>query len=89
MTKAPQNSPDLPLRRIALLASRVGYFEHSGNINSVSAVEISLLFDTGAVNNALKSLVINYPSSSSPSVRYTAQNTVERTLKSLRIDLSA
>ena len=46
---------DLPLKRIALLSSGVGYFEHSGNI-SAAAAEILLPFDSGAVNDALKSL---------------------------------
>jgi len=79
----------LPLRRIALLSSGVGYFEHSGNIGSSSRpVEIVLPFDAAAVNDALKSLVINDPASASPSVRYAGQNSLELTLKSLKIDLS-
>ena len=79
------NSP-LPLRRVALYSSGIAYFEHSGNL--VSTVEISLPFDEGSVNDALKSLVVNDPASSSPAVRYAAENTLERTLKSLKIDLS-
>ena len=86
---APGWSGELPLKRIALLSSGVGYFEHSGNVSASSGpVEISLPFDAAAVNDALKSLVINDPASSSPSVRYAAANTLERTLKSLKIDLS-
>ena len=76
----------LELRRIAIYSSGVAYFEHSGNLQS--AAEINLPFDAAAVNDALKSLVVNDPSSSSPSVRYAAENTLERTLKSLKIDLS-
>jgi len=83
-------STDLPLKRIALLSSGVGFFEHSGNVGSSLSkeTEILLSFDTASVNDALKSLVINDPASSAPSVRYAAQNTLERTLKSLKIDLS-
>ena len=85
----PKWSGELPLKRIALLSSGVGYFEHSGNLTASSGpVEISLPFDAAAVNDALKSLVINDPVSFSPSVRYAAENTLERTLKSLKIDLS-
>jgi hypothetical protein len=77
---------DLPLKRLALLSSGVGYFEHSGTLTGKA--EIPLPFDTAAVNDALKSLVVNDPSSVSPSVRYASENTLYRTLKSLKIDLS-
>ena len=84
-----QSSGDLPLRRIALFSSGVGYFEHRGNLTaSQGPVEILLPFDAASVNDALKSLVINDPASSAPSVRYAAQNTLYLTLKSLKIDLS-
>ena len=84
-----QAQGDLSLKRIALLSSGVGYFEHSGNISSPSGeAEILLPFDSGSVNDALKSLVVNDPASSSPSVRYAAQNTLELTLKSLKINLT-
>ena len=82
-------SAELPLRRIALLSSGVGYFEHSGSLGPYDGtIEITLPFDSGAVNDALKSLVINDPSSRSPSVRYASQNSLQRSLKSLKIDLS-
>ena len=80
---------DLPLRRITLFSSGVAYFEHSGRAGSALAekTEILLPFDSGAVNDALKSLVINDPASS-PSVRYASETSLGRTLKSLKIDLS-
>ena len=77
---------NLPLKRIALLSSGVGYFQHEGDIGGQT--EITLPFDAASVNDALKSLVVNDPDSTSPSVRYAAQNTLERTLNSLKIDLS-
>ena len=86
-TSSQAAGTDLPLKRIALLSSGVGYFEHAGRIGP-SQAEILFPFDYASVNDALKSLVVNDPASSSPSVRYAAQNTLERTLKSLKIDLS-
>jgi len=77
---------DLPLKRIALLSSGVGYFEHSGTLSSPA--EIALPFDAASVDDALKSLVVNDPASNSPSVRYASENTLYLTLKSLKIDLS-
>jgi len=83
-----QNSSEstLPLKRIALLSSGVGYFEHSGTLSSPA--EIALPFDAASVDDALKSLVVNDPASNSPSVRYASENTLYLTLKSLKIDLS-
>ena len=90
---APAQETDLPLRRIALLSSGVGYFEHRGDVSSaVTPAEILLRFDAAAVNDALKSLVVNDPaaalSDTAPSVRYAVANSLDRALRSLKIDLS-
>jgi hypothetical protein len=77
---------DLPLKRIALLSSGVGYFEHAGTLSSPAAITIP--FDAASVDDALKSLVVNDPASNSPSVRYASENTLYLTLRSLKIDLS-
>jgi hypothetical protein len=84
----PDRDGDLPLKRISLFSSGVGYFEHSGSIEGNG--EIVLPFNLDAVNDALKSLVINDPGSgnASPSVLYASENTLARTLRSLSIDLS-
>ncbi|MDR2758255.1 MAG: DUF4139 domain-containing protein [Spirochaetaceae bacterium] len=76
----------VPLKRIALFSSGVAYFEHQGDVSG--SARIDLPFKIGAVNDALKSLVINDPRSPSPSVSYPSEETLYRTLKSLRIDLS-
>ncbi|MDR3147052.1 MAG: DUF4139 domain-containing protein, partial [Treponema sp.] len=74
----------IPLRKISLFSSGVAYFEHGGEVSG--AVDISLPFNLNAVNDALKSLVIN--DTGSPSVRYDSEQTLYRTLRSLAIDLS-
>ncbi|MDR2068610.1 MAG: DUF4139 domain-containing protein [Spirochaetaceae bacterium] len=76
----------VPLKRIALFSSGVAYFEHQGEVSG--SVRIDLPFKIGVVNDVLKSLVINDPRSLSPSVTYPSEETLYRTLKSLRIDLS-
>ena len=86
-TAQSSGGQELPLRRIALLSSGIGFFEHSGNLSSQNA-GILLPFDAAAVNDALKSLVVNDPASTSASVRYAAENSLWRSLKSLKIDLS-
>ncbi|MDR3192938.1 MAG: DUF4139 domain-containing protein [Treponema sp.] len=81
---------ELPLRRLALFSSGVGFFEHAGTVNGSAAgpVQFNLPFNISAVNDALKSLIINDPSPGSPTVRYASSEALNQALKSLRIDLS-
>ncbi|MDR2742545.1 MAG: DUF4139 domain-containing protein [Treponema sp.] len=76
----------LPLRRLSLFSSGVGYFEHGGTIDGPA--EITLPFPMDAVKDVLKSLAITDPASPSPQVSYPASDTFFRTLGSLKIDLS-
>jgi len=76
----------LPLKRVVILTSGLAYYEHSGTING--AVSFGFPFRTDAVNDALKSLVINDSSSANPSVSYQSEQTLRQTLRSLKIDLS-
>jgi hypothetical protein len=81
-----RNAAELPLRKISLFSSGVGYFEHSGNLSG--AVEVKLPFKVGAVNDALKSLVVKSGGADFPSVSYPSEQTLIHTLRSLKIDLS-
>ena len=76
----------IPLKRVVILTSGLAYYEHSGNISG--GVTIELPFRLDAVNDALKTLIINDPSSANPSVTYQSENTLIQTLRSLSIDLS-
>ncbi|MDR2134782.1 MAG: DUF4139 domain-containing protein [Treponema sp.] len=80
------NAGGLPLRKIALFSSGLAYHEHSGTVNGEAG--FILPFRYGAVNDALKSLVINDPASSNPRVSYPSEQALVRALRSLRIDLS-
>ncbi|GHV73711.1 hypothetical protein AGMMS49940_10130 [Spirochaetia bacterium] len=77
-------SATVALRKISLFSSGVAYFEHAGEVSGAQVV--TLPFNLGAINDALKSLVIN--DSGAASVRYPSEQTLYRTLRSLRIDLS-
>ncbi len=77
---------ELPVRRIALFSSGVGYFEHSGTI--AGDYRALLPFSAAAVNDVLKSLIINDPGTANPSVTYASDDTLAKTLKSLAVDLS-
>jgi hypothetical protein len=76
----------VPLRKITIYSSGVAFFEHSGILPGPA--HLKLPFNVNAVNDALKSLVINDPSSTAPSVHYPSEHTLYRTLKTLKIDLS-
>ncbi|MDR1836591.1 MAG: DUF4139 domain-containing protein [Treponema sp.] len=76
----------IPLKRVVILTSGLTYYEHSGSVNG--QIGIGLPFRLDAVNDALKSLVINDPSSANPSITYQSEQTLIQTLRSLKIDLS-
>jgi len=77
---------NLPLKKVVILTSGLAYYEHSGPL--VTGVNITLPFRPDAVNDALKTLVINDPASANPSVKYQSEQTLYQTLRSLKIDLS-
>jgi len=81
-----QNSSPLPLRKVVILTSGMAYYEHSGSLSG--AALFNLPFRLNAVNDALKTLIINDSASANPSVTYQAENTLVETLRSLSVDLS-
>lgn len=86
-TWATWASDDLPIQRIVLFKSGVGYFQHQGLVNANS--QISIPFRTEQINDVLKSLVVNDPQGAIREVRYPSQDPLERSLAGFAIDLSA
>jgi len=85
-SSARESEGQIPLKRVVILTSGIAYYEHSGSVSG--PVRIDLPFRYDAVNDALKSLVINDPSSANPSIIYQSEQTLVQTLRSLKIDLS-
>ena len=83
---AAQPSEDLPVERVILFTSGVGYFEHSGRVDGDA--EVVLRFDETALNDVLKSLLVEDARGRVAGVVYPTQAPVERTLRSFAIDLS-
>lgn len=82
---------DLPVTKVVLFSSGVGYFEHRGSVTGDSLVALPFALDE--VNDALKSLVVSDGAAAgdktaSPSVSYPSQESLDRALKAFRIDLS-
>jgi len=76
----------LPVTKISLFSSGLAYYEHAGALNGPAVIKLP--FKENAVNDALKSIVLNDPLSANPVVSYQSPNTLFQTLRSLKIDLS-
>ena len=83
---AAQPAEDLPVEQVILFTSGVGYFEHSGRVEGDA--EVVLQFGEEALNDVLKSLLVEDPGGRVAGVLYPSQAPVERTLRSFAIDLS-
>ena len=80
---------EMPVTRVALFSSGVGYFEHRGSIRGDAV--LSLPFRTSEVDDVLKSLVVwdlGGGQAGSPSVSYPSLETLDRSLESFKVDLS-
>lgn len=85
-TLSMKTGGDLSLKAVTLYASGVGYFSHVGTVTGNA--EAVLEFDASSLDDVLKSLTVQDPGTTGVSVTYDAEDTLERTLKSLSVDLS-
>ena len=81
-----QPAAEVPVERVILFTSGVGYFEHAGRV--AGDADVTLRFDEAALNDVLKSLVVEDRAGRVAGVVYPTQAPVERTLRSFAIDLS-
>lgn len=78
----------LPLTRLVLFSSGVGYFQHDGTVDGEARAELT--FSVSQINDLLKSLVLrDLDGGSVRSVTYASRDPVARALKSFTIDLTA
>ena len=81
-----QPAAEIPVERVILFTSGVGYFEHSGRVSGDA--DVTLRFGETALNDVLKSLLVEDAGGRVAGVVYPSQAPVERTLRSFAIDLS-
>ena len=82
---APQAT--LPLTKIVLYASGVGYFQRDGQINGHG--QVALRFKVDTVNDLLKSMTVqDFDGGQVSTVTYDSRDPITRTLKSFAIDLT-
>jgi hypothetical protein len=78
---------NVPVRKVVLFSSGVGYFEHMGLITGNSSTE--LRFKTNQINDILKSLVLqDLDGGRVSTVVYPSQDPLAKTLRSFQVDLS-
>ncbi len=76
----------LPITRVTLYASGVGYFERGGQVEGDAS--LTLYFPVGQVNDVLKSLVLLDGGGAISPVTYAAQDPVGRALQAFSVDVS-
>ncbi len=79
---------NLPLKRVVLFNSGVGFFEHSGKIDGNANVEMK--FKTDQINDLLKSMVVqDLDGGQISTVNYGSKDPITKTLKTFSVDLTA
>ena len=77
----------LPLTKIVLYASGVGYFQRDGRIDGRG--QVALRFKVDTVNDLLKSMTVqDFDGGQVSTVTYDSRDPITRTLKSFAIDLT-
>ncbi len=77
----------VPIRKVVLFSSGVGYFEHAGEVEGNAATE--LRFKSVQINDVLKSLVLeDLGGGRAGTIVYPSQDPLSKTLSSFQVDLS-
>ena len=77
----------IPLTKVTLYSSGVAQYVHEGTV--VGAGTVELLFSPAQINDVLKSLTVTDPNAKTLTVDYQSEDTLRKTLESLKVDLSA
>lgn len=86
-TSDAQSTTNLPIQKVVLYSSGVGYFEHDGHINGSATTE--LRFRAAQMNDVLKSLLLqDLDGGVIKTVVYPSQDPIDKILGSFDIDLS-
>ena len=82
-----EEGPALPLSKIVLYSSGVGYFQHDGSLNT--RTQLDLRFNVSQINDILKSLVVqDFGGGKVSTVTYGSRDPVTKTLGSFGINLN-
>jgi hypothetical protein len=82
-----QGAAQLPVSRVVLFSSGVGYFQREGQVDGNARIDLQ--FHTKNINDLLKSLILEDGGGGQIStVNYDSREPIEKTLKSFAIDLT-
>src|SRR6516162_4573399 len=84
--KTSAASPALPINKVILFSSGVGYFERKAEIEGNSRVDLT--FQVRDINDLIKSMVLFDEKGIVSAVSYDSLDPVERTLKSFAVNLT-
>src|SRR5262249_52525670 len=79
--------PALPISKVILFSSGVGYFERKGEVEGNTRVDLT--FQVRDINDLIKSMVLFDEKGIVSAVNYDSLDPVERTLKSYAVNLTA
>ncbi|MBI3355423.1 MAG: hypothetical protein HY038_01370, partial [Nitrospirae bacterium] len=80
-------SSTIPLSKIVLYSSGVGYFQHDGTVNN--RAQLDLRFNVAQINDILKSLVVqDFGGGSVSTISYGSRDPVTKTLGSFGVNLN-
>ena len=78
---------NLPLKKVVLFTSGVGFFEHAGQVTGDAKVEMK--FKTGDINDLLKSMVVqDLDGGRVSTVTYASKDPITKTLQGFAVDLT-
>src|SRR5262249_55473946 len=78
--------PTLPINKVVLFSSGVGYFERRGDVEGNARVDLT--FQVRDINDLIKSMVLQDEKGVVSAVSYDSFDPVERTLKSFAVNLT-
>ncbi|GHV07840.1 hypothetical protein AGMMS50229_15300 [Campylobacterota bacterium] len=86
LAAANYKNSELPITKIALFSSGVGYFVQEGTLDG--SVKLTLPFHKDAMDDVLKSLTLYDEAAGSVLVDYPSEETLAKTLENIKINLS-
>ncbi len=88
LSLAAQANTDVPVSKVVLFSSGVGYFEHAGTVRDNGST--MLRFKTSQINDILKSLVLqDQDGGRVGAITYASQDPLAKTLRSFQVDITA
>lgn len=85
--KDDKAASSLPMAKVVMFSSGVGYFEHDGSVTGDSHVD--LRFNVNDINDLLKSMVLqDFDGGQISTINYESKDPITKTLKTFAIDLT-